>query len=278
MAIAMVERMRQRFEHGMIVREVPAGTPSRGTIAWVHGLGESSLCFESMMRHPALAGWRHLAADLPGYGKSPWSEEPLSLEEQADRLAAWIREAAGRPVVLIGHSMGGVSGLFLCERHPDVVERFVNVEGNVTSGDCVFSGQAADLSLEAFLDGGFERLKDSIYESGVAEEALRGYYASLRMCDPRLFHRNSRELVSFAREEGNGRRIASLAIPVTCVAGVPRGLCARSRESLAAAGVPLVAIEPAGHWPFLDRPEEFAARVVAIVEGDGAGTGGKEEG
>jgi pimeloyl-ACP methyl ester carboxylesterase len=58
-----------RFEHGMYIREAGHESP-RVTVLYVHGLGESGLCFEGLLGDPRLRRWRHLAPDLPGYGKS----------------------------------------------------------------------------------------------------------------------------------------------------------------------------------------------------------------
>jgi len=93
---------------GMFVREVgPTASPA---LLWVHGLGESGLCFEAIARHPALGAWRHLVPDLPGYGRSAWPPEPLPLDAQADALAAWLEARGEAAVVVVGHSLGGVIG------------------------------------------------------------------------------------------------------------------------------------------------------------------------
>jgi len=262
----MTGTVRQRVEHGMFVREIAPPSP-RATLLWIHGLGESGLAFEEVLRSPELGALRHLVPDLPGYGRSLYRDEPPSLEGIADDLARWTAELAPR-VVLVGHSMGGVIGLALGERHPDRVERFVNVEGNLSPDDCTYSGWAERHSPEAFLARGFADLLDHVYRLGVEDPAHRGYFASLRHCDPRAFHRNGRELVAISRTEAIAARLARLPFPVTHVAGVPGGNGEHARNLLDRAGVPCVRIEPAGHWPFLDRPRDFAAALQRILEAD----------
>jgi pimeloyl-ACP methyl ester carboxylesterase len=48
--------------------------------------------------------------------------------------------------------------------------------------------------------------------------------------------------------------------------GSPRGTGARSLELLREAGVPAIAIDDAGHLPFLDRPDRFVEALQAFVE------------
>ncbi len=250
-------------EHGMFVRTRPGEAGAR-TLLWIHGLGESGLCFEEVARHPALDAASLVIPDLPGYGRSAWPATPATLAAIADQLAAWLRERALRPVI-VGHSMGGVIGVELAERHPDVVEQLVNVDGNVSIGDCAFSGRAAAFELPAFLDHGFAALRDVVYQGGATSPALRGYFASMALADPRAFHLHARELIAVSEPESMAARLAHLPRPVTYVAGAPDGACPRSRELLAGAGVATIEIAPAGHWPFLDQADAFAAALAATL-------------
>jgi pimeloyl-ACP methyl ester carboxylesterase len=252
-----------RFEHGLYVQE---GGRGHRAIVYIHGLGESGLCFEGLLQEPLLASWRHLAIDLPGYGKTPWPDEPLGLDALADVVADWIMASQLGDVVLVGHSMGGVVGLRVCERAPLVVRAFLDVEGNVSAEDSVFSAVAAEYSPEAFPREGFHRLLGQLYTAGAKDPSLRGYFASMRMCDPRQLHLNSRELVSISSRGDIARRLAVLSAPVRYVAGVPDGTSLTSRQMLAEAGVPCVAVQNAGHWPFLDQPGAFADTFARFLQ------------
>lgn len=261
--------MRHSYESGMVVREVnPAEGPGSGlgTILYVHGLGESGLSLAGIALRPELAGWRHLIPDLPGYGRSPWPDEPLPLESAMDHLAEWLDGRGERgPFVVLGHSMGGVAALLFAERHPELVRAIIDVEGNKSIKDCAFSSKAEAESFEDFEQGGFDRLRESVYRVGRDEPALRGYYASLRFADPRTYHLNSRELVAISSTETPARRLAALGIPVLYVPGVPKGAGPRSLELVRQAGLRVAVIEPAGHWPFLDQPDAFAGAVAAFL-------------
>lgn len=250
----------------MFVRSRCATSNPRGTIVHVHGLGESGLCFEGVLEHPTLEDWRHLAADVPGYGRSAWADEPLSIDRHADTLAAWIADRHDEPVVWVGHSMGGVSGLAIAERFSDRVRAFVNVEGNVSPGDCSYSRLACEYTPEEFVDRGFRELLLRLHRDGADDAPHRGYYASMAHCDPRQFRLNSEELVTFSAEESAAERMRALEVPVLHVSGVPGGNAVRTLELLDEAGVRRHEIEPAGHWPFLDRPDDFANTLRSFLE------------
>jgi pimeloyl-ACP methyl ester carboxylesterase len=239
-------------------------------VLWLHGLGESSLCFAEISRHPALARFRHRLVDLPGYGRSPWPSEAYRLDEAAAAIAEWLAPEK-KPSVLIGHSMGGVLAMLVAERAPTQVRAVVNVDGNLSLGDCNFSGKAAAFALDTFIAQGFDSLRDAVYEGGagpgeIGRAALRGYYASMRFADPRVFHRHALDLVELSSPEDLPVRLARLIPPALYLAGSPDGASPRSKELLGKTVARWQAIEPAGHWPFIDRPDDFAAAVASFLE------------
>jgi pimeloyl-ACP methyl ester carboxylesterase len=254
-------------EQGMFVRDYATNAGSaEAPILFVHGLGESGLCFERIVEHPKLARFPRLIVDLPGYGRSAWRRPVDTLASLADHLALWLAARAGRPAVIVGHSMGAIVALLAAERHPHLFAGVVDVDGNKSIGDCGFSGRAARIAAEEFEARGFDALVDSVYEEGNRDAPHRGYYASLRLCDPRAYHAHSIELVELSGQEQLARRLAALRLPNLYVAGQPRGACARSIALLDEAGAAWFAIEPSGHWPFLDQPDSFAAALSAFCD------------
>jgi pimeloyl-ACP methyl ester carboxylesterase len=253
-------------QHGMVVRSFGNGID----LIWIHGLGEQSASFDAIARHPAFAKYAHILVDLPGYGRAPWPALPApgedSLVHAADLLARWIDQ---RPAddqnlpVLMGHSQGGVLATLVAERTS--VRGVVNIDGNLTIGDCTFSATAKQYTADDFAAHGFAAMRDRVYRDGVNDLALRGYHAAMCMASPYVFHRNALDLVAASERGDLTARFAALSCPTLFVAGAPGGICTLSLEGLRRAGVHTVAIEPSGHWPFIDRPDAFAFAVADFL-------------
>lgn len=251
--------VRWSIEDGMMIRRSGRGPE----IVWIHGLGEQSATFDAIAYD--LPDFQHVLVDLPGYGRSPW---PDSLPPGdtvawfAERLARWIGD---RAPILAGHSMGGVIAQMVAEQVP--VAAVVDVDGNLSLGDCTFSLQAIEYAETDFVSHGFTALREARYERGVADTALRGHYAGMRLACPLIVHRNCRDLVELSRAETLAPRLAALATPTLFVAGVPGGICPRSHELLAEHGIHHACIPGSGHWPFIDQPAAFADVVRSFLAG-----------
>ena len=229
-------------------------------LVWIHGLGESSTSFAPVVAHPALAAHEHQLFDLPGYGRNDVDTAPTKLVPLADALAKLVTPDA----VLVGHSMGGVLATLIAERVP--VRAVIDVDGNLSAGDCTFSRLAAAYSLEDFVNGGFAKLRDAVYLRGLEELPLRGYFAAMTFAAPAVFHGHALDLVAMSEIEDLAPRLVALPCPHLFIAGVPDGVCTYSHALLDRAGAHWVGIEPAGHWVYLDQLDRFATHVDAFVK------------
>ena len=73
-----------------------------------------------------------LAPDLPGWGESErQTGADYGYVAQSERLAQFIRIiGGGRPVALVGHSMGGGIVALIAARHPELVSRLVLMDAS----------------------------------------------------------------------------------------------------------------------------------------------------
>ncbi|MGF1528042.1 MAG: alpha/beta hydrolase [Candidatus Competibacterales bacterium] len=103
-----------------ILQRAPAGEARPGTLLFVHGAFSGAWCWDvHFLPYFAAAGYRCLAVSLRGHGNSP-GRHTLAWHTMADYVADVACAAANlpRPLVLIGHSMGGFVIQKYLEKHP----------------------------------------------------------------------------------------------------------------------------------------------------------------
>ncbi|MCP4543863.1 MAG: alpha/beta hydrolase [Chloroflexi bacterium] len=100
------------------------GSPDSKVALLIHGWSSSWYAISPLL--PLFnRRFRCLAVDLPGFGKSPPLSERATIKGYVDMLATLIQAVSNRPVVLVGHSMGGMIGITLTLHYPELVERMV---------------------------------------------------------------------------------------------------------------------------------------------------------
>ncbi len=117
--------------NGQDIHTIEEGSPNRQKAILIHGWSSSSYAMSPLT---GLLSQRFscIAVDLPGYGKSPPLEEETTISAYAELLVDLIEEVCDGPVVLVGHSMGGMTSLTIAQRYPMLVERMVLICPTIT--------------------------------------------------------------------------------------------------------------------------------------------------
>ncbi len=225
-----------------------------------------------------------IAVDLPGYGESPAPHERITIPYYADLLARLIGMISDRPIVYIGHSMGGMIGATLALRQPGLVERMVMIAptiwGNLSTRINWLISPITRLerfTATSLLVRASERLI-----AGVTDELMRPVsFAQRTSIEPRDYER----LRADARRPGQGRtryecyfamrandlsgRLGAIDVPTLVVWGAEDNTVPLRDSGIVADEWPqadLRIIPKAGHWPQFETPE-IARRHIASFLG-----------
>jgi 3-oxoadipate enol-lactonase len=105
---------------------VPSFTVLGGgpTVVMLHGIGGGHLAFAPQVETLASSGYRAVAWDMPGYGRSA-PIEPYNFKGLAESCVKLIESLKCGDVTLLGHSMGGMVAQEVMARRPELVKKLI---------------------------------------------------------------------------------------------------------------------------------------------------------
>jgi pimeloyl-ACP methyl ester carboxylesterase len=226
------------------------------TILYVHGLGCSSDDFIGMTEQPALEGCRLVSYDQPGCGRSPYDvDHPVNIDCLVDVMEAFVNAIALDRFLLVGASMGGLVGLLYAERHPDKLRGFINVEGNLTSEDCIFSRHVVGNSFEHFDENVFPKIKQAV--AARRGQGFAKHLAVVQQANPRAYYDNSFQLVDYSDNGNLLDRFLALPTEKYFVYG-DENRHLKYLPRLRQSSCRVFEVAQANHFLFYDDPKAFA--------------------
>ncbi|MGO9172710.1 MAG: alpha/beta fold hydrolase [Rhodomicrobium sp.] len=174
------------------------GPEAAGPLVLLHGGRDASATFQFMVDRFA-RDWRIVAPDWRGHGKSEYAPQGYWFPDYLADLDAILEQLfPGRPVPLVGHSLGGNAACTYAGLRPERVSRLVSLDG---FGLPDLGPQAAPAQLRRWLGGWRDTLPPHKAYGSVAEMAAR-----LREANKRLDEAKSLFLASELSERtGDGR-------------------------------------------------------------------------
>lgn len=126
------------------------------TFILIHGAAHGGWCWHKVVPLLEAAGHRAIAPDLLGLGADTTPVAELSLSRWVDQIAALVA-AQPEPVILVGHSRGGLIISEVAERLPDGIARLVYLTAFLladgqTLGEVASADQASVLGPNLVVD------------------------------------------------------------------------------------------------------------------------------
>ena len=237
------------------------------TFVLIHGGWHGAWCWDRVAPLLEQAGHEVVALDLPGHGEDLTPAVEVTLESYTDRVIGAL-DALPEPVVLVGHSLGGVVISQAAERRPGKIEKLVYL--------CALLLPSGKSAIEASQeDGGSVILKNAEVEADLGRITLSE--AGMREA---LYHDCPEEDFERARRLISPQPLAPLGTPVE-VTGDSFGSVRRTyvhttqdRVVSPAAQEKMYAELPCekvvsmatGHLPFFAAPEELAGHLDSLAK------------
>ncbi|GAD60438.1 alpha/beta hydrolase [Brevundimonas sp. BAL450] len=230
----------------------------------------------------ALAGnYRLHLVQLSGFAGQPWTHGEGDFWRPAVAEIARYIETAGleRPAI-IGHSMGGASGVLLAQERPDLVGRVMSVDSlpyfGALYGPSVTPETAAPMAEQAVRavlasdDDAFRAGQEALARGMSRDETTRAAMVAWSMAsDRQAMGAAMRDLMTTDLRPG----LAAMTTPVWAVyaadadGGAPAAMADAmwAREYADLPDVRLERVDGARHFIMADQPEAFMALVRAFL-------------
>ncbi|MBD2329049.1 alpha/beta fold hydrolase [Alkalinema sp. FACHB-956] len=250
------------------VHQGQGGTP----IVLLHGFDSSVLEFRRLL--PLLAASQETwAIDLLGFGFTDRAVD-LSFDPESIKTHLYYtwKTCIGRPMVLVGASMGGAAAIDFALTYPDAVAQLVLLDS---------AGFAKSPVLSKFLFPPLGYLATEFLRQPKVRQqvSLKAYYdprfvtpdaelcAALHLELPRW----SQALIAFTKSGGYGflsDRIAQVSVPTLIVWGRQDGILGIRDADRFHTTIPqsqLLWVDQCGHVPHLEKPQETADHLLSFI-------------
>ena len=233
------------------------------TVVFANSLGTDLRLWDGVL--PLLPPIRAVRYDMRGHGLTDRGPQQgiLGLAEDA---AALIEAVGGEPALFVGLSVGGMTGLALAARRPDLLRGLVLANSAVRMGtpeawvariDAVRAGgvaSIADAVMERWFAPAFRRRPElSLWRTMLARTDAEGYAAACGSIAPADLSADA----------------AGLSLPVLVIAGSEDGASPPALVEATARLIPGAAfhvIGGAGHLTPVEAPADFVALAGPFIE------------
>ena len=248
---------------------VSPGEDARPKMLCLHGGAAQAHWFDFVVA-PFLEDYRVLSLDLRGHGDSDWGPpDEYSYLDFANDTGAFINALGIGPVVLAGHSMGGMVAVVTAAEYPDAVDKLVVIDSMMRMSE---ARAAALRGIGEHKGKGFESRQAYVYGFKIRPETVSASSnvirhmaaTSCRQFDDGLWRNKFDRNVYARRHPIDGyaywARVPTKETPALVIAGGNSDRITpevRDRLSTVHPGVTVTTVKHAGHHVTLDNPEGY---------------------
>jgi pimeloyl-ACP methyl ester carboxylesterase len=224
----------------------------------IHGGGSTIMSTFGRVLPELAKAHQVIAVELQAHGHTPDIDRPLSFEQDADDVAALLKQLDIEKADFIGFSNGGTTSLQIATRHPTLVHKLVLA--------------SATYKRDGMQPGFFEGMQHVSPEN--MPQPLKDAYLEANP-DPKglqaMFDRDVAKMVAF--KDISDADIQAIQAPALVINGDAEVVCAEHALALSRA-LPhaQLAILPGGHGDYIgevcaaDKNSKIPALVTAMIE------------
>lgn len=236
------------------------------TFVLIHGAWHGAWCWYKVAPLLEAKGHTVVTPDLPGHGDDPTPVGDVTLDAYVQRVCKVI-DAQQEPVILLGHSMGGIVITQTAEERPDRIAALVYLTAFLLpNGKC--SSDYADRDLDRLLPSNLIEGEDGV-STTVRQEALKEIFyldcpdEDVALARERLTPQaKAPRLTPMRTTDERFGRVPRFYIECTADNALAPEL---QRELYTQLPCRQVISMNSGHSPFFSQPEALARHLVSLA-------------
>lgn len=245
---------------------------SSPAVLLLHGLGADASSWTLQLPALTAAGFRPLAPDAPGFGRSPYDGRGWTVRRVAAQMAALLEELGTGPAHVVGISMGGVLAQQLALDFPRLVRRLALISAfavlrPATPGGWLYFLQRFLLVNTLGLAAQARFVAQRLFPEPQHEQLRRIFVDIVSNADQRAYRRAMLSLGLF----DSRKRLGEISAPTLIVTGADDTTVPPVRQRLLAEAIPgarQTLVPAAGHALTVDRAEEFNRLLLDFLQGE----------
>lgn len=275
------ERVTFTGSQGIVLVADVRGDAEAFPVLFLHGGGQTRHAWGGAAERIAGAGWKTITLDLRGHGESEWAPGgDYSMPAFAGDVRAVV-EQLGKPAVLVGASLGGISALAAEGAEPKSLS-----SGLILVDITPMANPVGVDRIKEFMESGMEGF-GSLEEAAQAIAAYtpqrkrevnpEGLMKVLRERDGRFYWHWDPAFMKPIKEGGPARRtegdaaeaMANIRVPTLLVRGMLSDIVTPEGIAALRAGIPhaeVVEVSGAAHMIAGDRNDQFTEAVTRFLE------------
>ncbi len=270
------------FEGVQIVGE-ERGDPDAWPILMLHGGGQTRHAWGSTAEKVAADGWRTVAVDLRGHGESDWAPRADYSFTSFGGDCVAVADQLGRPPVLVGASLGGISALY-AEGTSDRTVSSGLVLVDITPKTNTEGIERIKAFMESGLDG-FDSLEDAaraiaaytpqrtrpVNEAGLMKVLRQRDGRWYWHWDPAFISRGRTEAVPDVLSDVLEAALQNIHVPTMLVRGLLSDVVTQEGVDHLVAAIPgatVVDVDGATHMIAGDRNDVFTDAVITFLRNE----------
>ena len=235
-------------------------------LVFLHGWGGDREYWKNQVDAFA-ADYRVVAIDQAGFGESGKNRKAWTVESLAADVETVVKDLGLKRVILVGHSMGGPVSLLAAKRMPGTVVGVIGVD-TLQNAESKLPEELRKSMLEGMekdFKGTVRTMFDGILPEKVDADVKKFLVAKAEKADPKAAVAIMRDMFDL----DTAKAFKEAKVPVRCVnsaGGFKFFNPTATDTNKKYADFAVVTIDEVGHYPMLEKPEEFNRKLKDVLK------------